>query len=158
MNQRGSNKLNDVGFGIWEDNYALFMSQINPLQTSQGHWRVGPKSQMFGRFARGFDHKASKNKMCFVFDTDLFGGLPLKSNHDINLYFNITYFDDDNDGTWSLIYDSQNNSNKIAFTQKKTNTKKWIIRNFYINDAYFGQRGDMNSDFCLDSNDDKDDI
>ena len=46
----------------------------------------------------------------------------------------------------------------LQFTHKKTNTDGWLIINFNINDAYFGSRGDMNSDFCLDSNDDKDDI
>ena len=157
MNQRKASKMNDVGFGIWRTNYAKFITQINPLKTSQGRWRIGNMNnpqQIYGRFGRSFDNKSGKNTMCFIFDKHLWNGLPLTKG--INLYFNITYFDTGNGG-WSFGYDSQNNKNKIENMVKKTNKNKWLIKNFNINDAYFGRRGNMNSDFCLYSNDTKDD-
>eukprot|EP01084_Bolivina_argentea_P305488 527748_1 len=158
MHNRHATALNDVGFGIWRVNYGKFMEQINPMNTSQGRWRIGSMTdeiQMYGRFGRSFDYKSGKNTMCFVLDKDLWGGLPLKFN--INLYFNVTYFDDGN-GKWTFGYDAIDNKNKMSVTVKKTDTNKWIIKNFNINDAYFGQRGVMNSDFCLYSNDTTDDI
>ena len=155
MNQRGAKKLNDVGFGIYPTNYGKFIKQIKPQETSQGYWRIGSIDQMYGRFGRGFDNNSNKTKMCFVFDKDLWNGLPLKKNKEINLYFNITYFDQGNGG-WSFGYDSQNNSNKMNDIIQKTNKNKWLIKNFNIDDGYFGQRGTMNSDFCLYSNDTKD--
>eukprot|EP01084_Bolivina_argentea_P305478 527736_1 len=158
MNNRHATGLNDVGFNIYSTNYGKFIKQINAQQTSQGRWRIGNMNditQIYGRFARSFDNKSDKNTMCFVFDTDLWGGLPLANN--INLFFNITYFDYGN-GKWSFGYDAQGNKNKIDIHVDKTNTNKWLIKNFNVNDGYFGQRGEMNSDFCLYSNDTEDDI
>eukprot|EP01084_Bolivina_argentea_P079351 143951_1 len=157
-NQRKATGLNDVGFGIYSSNYGRFLYQINPQNTSQGRWRVGSMtdpSQIYGRFARSFDYKSSKMYMCFVFNKELWGGLPLKNA--INLEFIIAYFDKGN-GKWQFEYDSQNSSNQIAFSVETTNTNKWITKTFNINDAYFGQRGYMNSDFCLHSMDENDDI
>ena len=113
------------------------------------------KQQIWGRFGRSFDNKSHKNKMCFVFDKYLFGGLPLKDK-EVNLYWNVTYFDS-GDGGWSFGYDSKNDENKMGVYVKKSNENKWLIKNFNINDGYFGQRGEMNSDFCLYSNDTNDD-
>eukprot|EP01084_Bolivina_argentea_P290707 499424_1 len=57
----------------------------NPLQTSRD---MGELIQMYGRFGSGFD-------------ANLWGGLPLNDN--VNLYFNVTYFDNNN-GVFSFIH------------------------------------------------------
>merc|ERR1712087_518384 len=157
MNQRSAKKMNDVGFGIWRDNYGKFIEQVDPMGTSQGRWRVGSmndEKQIYGRFARSFDHKAGKDTMCFVLDEHLFGGLPLNKNTD--LMFNVTYFDE-GDGGWSFGYDAQDEHNKLVKMIKKTDKKEWMVQHIAVDDAYFGQRGTMKSDFCLYSNDTKDD-
>ena len=45
--------LNDVCWNCWEGNYFRYIQQIDPIKTSVGWWRVGPKHQGYGRFARG---------------------------------------------------------------------------------------------------------
>ena len=151
MNQRRANGLNDVGFGIWDTNYGNYIKQIYPMNTSQGYWRIGSNTtihDMYGRFGRGFDYKSNKNTMCFQMNTKLWDGLPIKNER--KLMVNITYFDNNND-KWGFSYDNKNNSkcgNDIIITEN-TNTNKWIIKNIDINDAYFGERCQWNSDFCL---------
>lgn len=151
-NQGKALKLNDVGFNIYEYNYGNFITEVG--NTSQGYWRVGSMTDVndiYGRFAKGF--KRGYDSICFRFDRGLWGGLPLKKDNTYTLKFSIAYFDN---GTneWSFGYDDVNNDkcgNNDNTIFKMTNTKKWIVTNIEVdgNDAYFGQRCDNDSDFCL---------
>jgi len=77
MKNRDAAAMNDVGWNIWADNYQRYMTQYDPNGTSRGYWRQGPKDQPYGRFARGFDAKAGKDKMFFDINDAFFGGKPL---------------------------------------------------------------------------------
>lgn len=68
MRSRQRDDYNDVGWGILRGNYWRFLEQINPDQTSVGHWHVGPKEHIFSRFARGFQHSSGKKAMHFRLD------------------------------------------------------------------------------------------
>lgn len=66
--------INDVACKIWRGNYGLYLEQIDPHGTSQGLFRVGSKSEPYGRFARGFQHDQGKDQMFFDVDDRMFEG------------------------------------------------------------------------------------
>eukprot|EP01084_Bolivina_argentea_P265883 450823_1 len=151
-NQRNAQKMNDVGWGIWNTNYGMFMKQINAINTSIGYWRIGDINQIYGRFGRGFDYKNGMNIICFQLNKDLWNGLPLKN--EMNVTIEINYFDNGINGMklFSFGYDNKNNdkcSNDINHKIIANGTYKWQTVYININDGYFGNRCNMNADFCL---------
>jgi len=62
MQNRSAKRMNDVAWNIEAGNYRRYLEQYDPNGTSQGYWRVGPKDQPYGRFARGFDAAAGKKR------------------------------------------------------------------------------------------------
>lgn len=93
MQNRSAKRMNDVAWNIETGNYQRFLKQIDPNGTSQGYWRVGPKDQPYGRFARGFDAENGKNAMVFELAERFLDGKPV----DIR----IVYFDQGR-GSWSI--------------------------------------------------------
>jgi len=86
---RAPKSMNDVGWRIWEGNYGNgLLKQLAPLETSVGLWRVGPKDQWYGRFARQFN-----TAIGFVLDTRLWGGLPMTRAKARPLVLSVVYFD-----------------------------------------------------------------
>jgi hypothetical protein len=61
--QKKGEYLNDVGYRIWPGNYAKFMRQHDAAATSVGRWRVGPKDQGYGRFARALEQRTGRTAM-----------------------------------------------------------------------------------------------
>src|SRR5262249_9422991 len=64
--------LNDVGWQIHSGNYQMGLTQWDPAGTSVGLWRQGPIEQMYGRFARRFDHASGRDAMYFDIDDQFF--------------------------------------------------------------------------------------
>merc|ERR1719375_2571988 len=89
MASRMPHGMNDIGWQIWEGNYGNnLLTQLSPQETSVGLWRVGPKDQWYGRFARQFN-----TAMGFVLDTKLWGGLPMSGANVRPLVLSVIYFD-----------------------------------------------------------------
>jgi hypothetical protein len=137
--------LNDVGVRIWAGNYGRFLVQYDPNGTSRGCWRVGPKDQPYGRFARAFDTKAGKNTMFFDIVDRFFGGAPLNGAAPVNV--RVVYFDKGT-GTWSLRYDAVAGT-KTAVTVTKTDTNRWKETTVEVSDGYFGNRCPHHTDLML---------
>jgi hypothetical protein len=55
--------LNDVGYRIWPGNYGKFMVQLNASASSVGRWRVGPRDQGYGRFARALEQRSGRTSI-----------------------------------------------------------------------------------------------
>jgi hypothetical protein len=147
--------LNDVGYQIWPDNYAMFLTQYDPSGTSRGHWRVGAKEQPYGRFARGFDHAAGKDAMYFRLDDDFFAAGPLAGKSDVLV--RVVYFDQGT-GQWELAYDAVDDPQKRALTVRKTNSGLWKEISVTIKDGCFSHRGPHQADLMLVNPDAEDDI
>ena len=154
MLNRRAKGLNDVGWGIFAGNYDKFLSQYDPNATSIGWWRVGSTSEMYGRFARGFEHSTGRDAMCFDIDDGLFGGVLVNGAYPITV--RVVYFDSGS-GSWELRYDSTT-GDKQALSVTKTNTGKWKEATATLTDAHFGNRCEHGTDFCLRNTDAEDDI
>ncbi|NNJ70574.1 MAG: hypothetical protein HKP10_04715 [Kiritimatiellales bacterium] len=157
--RRGQQGLNDSGWEIFRGNYERFLHQIDPDQTSVGWWRVGGKitssSPVYGRFARGFEHKSGKDAMAFDIKDSFFAGKPLSGAYPITV--RVVYYDKGK-GQWALEYDAVRKPNKRAVVVKKTDSGKWKEKIVTLKDAHFGNRGRNGSDLSLINTDDEDDI
>ena len=131
MQNRQRDDYNDVGWRIVRGNYRRFLKQIEPDQTSIGHWHVGPKKHIFSRFARGFQHTTGRKEMLFQLDRRFFGG----SKRPQTARLRVVYLDK-GDGTWSLIYQNPS-APTLAMKVKCRNTGKWIDRQIVVTDAIF---------------------
>jgi hypothetical protein len=131
------NALNDVGWQIYTGNFQMWLTQINPNGTSQGLWRQGPKTQMYGRFARRFDHASGKDAMYFDIDDRFFGGQALNAGYPVT--FRVVYLDQGT-GSFALKYDAVNDPEKTAFTVTKTNSGQWKEKTVTVSDGYLFNR------------------
>ena len=139
MQNRDAKRMNDVGWNIEAGNYQRYLAQYDPSGTSQGYWRVGPKDQPYGRFARGFDAAAGKNALYFDLD-DRFaarGAVTLR----------VIYFDSGH-GSWELRYDAESGV-KTALAVRNTNSGRWKEARARIADAYFRNRCLNKTDLVL---------
>ena len=55
ISQKKGMHINDVCWRCWPGNYGRYIEQLDPLATSVGRWRLGPKDQPHGRFARALE-------------------------------------------------------------------------------------------------------
>lgn len=147
--------LNDVAYNIWPSNYRNFLYQIDADATSQGYWRVGPKSQPYGRFARGFNQAKGKNSLYFDLDDMFFEGGSINAEYDVTV--RIVYYDV-GEGSWALKYDAVNDTEKTAMVVHKENTRLWKEKSIILSDGMFANRGPRNADLMLVNTDDQDDI
>ncbi|MCK4965865.1 hypothetical protein KAS50_02475, partial [bacterium] len=138
--------LNDVGYNIWTDNYYMYLYQHNPNGTSRGCWRVGPKNQRFGRYARSV-HDAAY----FNIDDRFFSNKPLNAEYEVQV--RVVYFDKDY-SEWALQYDAVGNPRKTAYVVNTNNTRQWKEKVVTIKDGYFGNRCPYGTDLILVSTDD----
>ena len=90
MINRKRNGSNDVGWGILPGNYSRFLTQLDPGSGDVGFWNVD--DSIYGRFARGFEHKSGKTQMRFELD---------EAFQADTLAVNVTYLDR-GQGAWSL--------------------------------------------------------
>jgi len=152
--------LNDVGYQIEPGNYRLWLYQHDPHGTSQGLWRQGPKGQMYGRFARRFDHASGKDTMyfniddAFFFDPKTLAPGPLAGQYEVKV--RVVYLDVGT-GSWRLQYDAVDNPQQTALVVRKTNTGRWREATVTIQDAHFGNRCPHGTDLMLVNPDTEDD-
>ena len=160
MASRKRKSMNDVGWRIWQGNYGNgAIVQLAPTQTSVGWWRVGPKHQPYGRFARGFEHSSGKTSMAFVLHKGLWGGLPLRpatsdrannnnkasansssysgSGDMMVINFVLVYFDEGN-GKFDLMADTLSGCRTLT-TINVGNTKNWIEHRLSVSDGRFNR-------------------
>ncbi|TZF86480.1 hypothetical protein FW774_05410 (plasmid) [Pedobacter sp. BS3] len=134
---------NDMGIGLLPDNYNRFLVQYNPNGTSKGRWRVGPKDQPYGRYARSFDHKAGMNEMWFKLDDNFYADN--SAAHKIK--FTVAYFDKGN-GSWSLNYaTAKGKTEKYKITCK--NSGRWVVKDIVLDDAVTSKKLEHGTDFSL---------
>jgi hypothetical protein len=160
MNQRFQQKgLNDAGWRIFRGNYERFLHQIDPDETSAGFWRVGgsvtPKTPVYARFARGFDHSTGRDAMYFDIKNSFFSGKPLNGDYPVTV--RVVYYDRGR-GRWALQYDAVGNPRKTACVVTKTDSGTWKERTVSLPDAYFGNRGPHGADLMLVNMDAENDI
>eukprot|EP00040_Diaphanoeca_grandis_P031994 m.192702 g.192702 ORF g.192702 m.192702 type:complete len:636 (-) comp32479_c1_seq3:66-1973(-) len=107
--------LNDVGYQTWggnDGNYARYLEQEAPRNTSVGWWRLGPKSQGYGRFARGLEHSSGKSAIKVNINTEF--GVGKKATIRV-VYFDLGF------GRWTLRYCSE----QTVMTVSKSNSSRW---------------------------------
>eukprot|EP00035_Acanthoeca_spectabilis_P013648 m.254549 g.254549 ORF g.254549 m.254549 type:complete len:298 (+) comp15943_c1_seq2:1193-2086(+) len=165
MASRRRKSMNDVGWRIWPGNYGNgLITQLNPGASSVGHWRVGPKSQPYGRFARGFQHASGKLAMPFQLDKRLWGGLPRPAGSPTNgLTIHVTYFD--GVGGFRVLYDAWGDTGKESSCEeagphiKCNGTQAWVTTSFVVgHNARFGQGCAGGADVVLNSTETEDAI
>jgi len=143
MGNRDAKAMNDVGWEIWPGNYERYLKQYDPNGTSQGWWRVGPKDQPYGRFARGFDVAAGKTAMYFDLHDEFFSRMP---NHGVRI--RVVYLDR-GAGSWALRYDAVDAPAKAALQVKNTNTGRWKEAVATLRDGRFANRCPHHTDLML---------
>ncbi|MBI4876160.1 MAG: hypothetical protein HY822_16105, partial [Acidobacteria bacterium] len=146
MQNRDAKRMNDVGWNLEAGNYQRYLAQIDPLGTSQGYWRVGPKEQPYGRFARGFDVQSGKNTLLFDVADRFFGGQPLAGACPVTV--RVVYFDAGK-GSWELRYDARGDKSKTAIAVQNTDSGRWKEVTVKLADAWFGNRGTRGADLVV---------
>jgi hypothetical protein len=133
MKSRARNKANDVGLGIYSDNYGNGqLTQLCPDSSSTSWWRPqvisAPKDMPYGRWSRSFGESP---RMGFDVSSDLWGGKPQGRK----LLFRVIYLDKGHD-TWELHYAAAGGCNKLL-SVKKSGTGKWREATALATDAAF---------------------
>lgn len=124
--------FNDIGINLVPGNYCRFLEQYSPNTTSRGYWRVGPTNQVYGRYARGFDHDKGMSEMFFALNKDFY---KVHAPHKITI--SVTYFDKGS-GNWSLNY-SNGQAATQAYQVHCTNTNRWITKTVSITAGISGK-------------------
>ena len=154
MQQRRAPAMNDVAFGNWRSNYGGFMRQTD-LAATNGRWRVGSRTEMFGRFARGFSDPTNQSAtISLQLDRGLWGGLPL--GNDRNLTLRLIFWDVGR-GSFAIGYDSQSGLSTLR-TVAKSGSGRWRELCASVTDGHFGRRGPGGSDLWLVNVDREDDV
>ena len=157
MASRSPKAMNDVGWRIWAGNYGTGrMRQLSPNASSIGRWRVGPKDQPYGRFARSFAATEGKTAMGFAWDRRLWGGLPAAGKGQLGaIQLRVVWYDGDADGGdgdgerdrtrskgadaagFALWYDAAGGC-APAFQAALGWSGRWVERTVTVHDARFG--------------------
>jgi hypothetical protein len=144
-NSKNAKGLNDIGWQTFDGNYERYITQIDPLDTSIGLWRVcyneekeiwicndnedSTKNQWttedrYGRYARAFlpsDVAKGKGTMYFDVDNDFAESL---IDLDSSSAIRVTYFDL-GEGAFTVKF-AEDSSGNGEYTFQKNNTKEWI--------------------------------
>ena len=158
VRQRDTQKgFNDVGWGIWPENYGRFLYQIDADATSVPRWRVGgpltKSSSIYARFARGFEHAAGKDAMYFNLHEGFSAGSQPKT-----MSIHVLWYDGQAGSTWKLVYDAGQAAMRTACSVTGTGDGKWKSEIVTLKDAVFARGGTRGSDLALINTDDKDDV
>lgn len=150
-NQATAQDLNDVGWNIFTGNYERYLYQKDANTTSTGYWQQGDTTQVYGRFARGFEHAALKDTMFFDMD-DVFAAQIINNSCSIKIIYL------DRGGSFKLMYDAADGTIKTAKEYNTANTNRWIVDTVNINDAAFLNRCSHSADIMLVNTDDTDEL
>jgi len=134
--------INDIGVNLIPDNYYRFLVQYSPNTTSRGYWRVGPATQPYGRFARGFDAKSGMTEMSFALDKNFFKG----NSSPQKVAIRVIYLDKGT-GSWSLNY-FDGSGKKEAYKITCNNSGNWITKTVAV-DAVFSGKLEHNCDVSI---------
>lgn len=145
-----SKAMNDCIWEVIQRNYRRHMYQITPNETSVGFWRVGPKDQPYGRFARGFVNGEKKNGLYFKCEEG-FVAAPR------SIKVKVIYYDELKGSQWELRYDAVGDANKLAGKVICEGTGRWKSVIFELQNAQFSGRGSKGSDLSIVNSDDLDD-
>lgn len=147
-NQTG---YNDAGWEIWPTNYARFISQIDPEETSIGVFRIGGEidntSSIYSRFARSFADSLDRNVMRFKVHENFY------ADGADTVKFNIVYYDKYNGSTWEFKYDAGPGNFKTACMVTCTGSETWKMKEIIVTDAVLLNNGPFGADFALVNND-----
>mmetsp|Transcript_123100 Transcript_123100/g.298927 ORF Transcript_123100/g.298927 Transcript_123100/m.298927 type:complete len:615 (+) Transcript_123100:41-1885(+) len=110
--QKKGNYLNDVCWKCFSGNYGRFIEQAHPISTSVGWWRLGPKTQGYGRFARGLHHASGRTTITLQLHKDF-----SLSNGTAR----VVYYDAGH-GQWSLSYNGN-----VMGTISKHGDEEWKV-------------------------------
>jgi hypothetical protein len=146
MAQRRTEGMNDVGWTMVDGNYERYLTQIDPLGTSQGYWRVGPLDQPYGRFARGFDKDGGKTAMYFDLNDRFYNDATPKEGRQATL--RVVYYDKGN-GKWALKFDAAGDPGKVAMTVRNTDSGRWKEQTVVVKDAKLSNGGQRGADLTL---------
>ena len=158
VGQRGNQSgFNDVGWQIWPDNYGRFLYEIDADATSIPLWRIGgpitPKSSIYSRFARGFEHASGKDAMHFK----LHDGFSQDAKPKV-MSITVVWYDKTAGSTWKLDYDAGTPTMKTGLTVTGKGDKQWHHEVVTLRDAVLRHGGTKGSDLALVNTDAKDDI
>lgn len=144
MMNRQREDYNDAGWKIWPGNYARYLTQIDPENTSLGRWHAGPEKSIYGRFARSTDVAHGKNILCFDLDDSFYDG-------DGTLAIKVIWLDQGN-ASWQLKYDAKSEPGKTAMEVTNENTGQWKEKTISLSDALMQNRCDLGADLVLQCN------
>ena len=158
VGQRGDQVgFNDVGWGIWPENYSRLLTQIDADATSIPRWRIGgpitPTSPIYSRFGRGFEHASGKNALYFR----LYDGFSADPSPKV-MSLNVVWYDGQEGSTWKLDYDAGASTMKTALSVTGKGDKQWHHEVVTLRDAVFRQGGTKGADLALVNTDAQDDI
>jgi hypothetical protein len=149
--------FNDVGWGIWPENYGRFLYQIDADATSVPRWRVGgpltKSSSLYARFARAFEHASGKDAMYFQLHDGFSADRQPKT-----MSIHVLWYDGQVGSTWKLVYDAGDATMRTACTVTGKGDGKWKSEIVTLKDAVFARGGTRGCDFALINTDDQDDI
>lgn len=123
----------DCGVGMMK-NHELHVTQIDPDNTSEGAYRVGGDTSIYGRFARKFN--TAGDPMTFDIDNKWAGG-----RTSANIRYTITYLDNNN-GVWAL-YAKQAPVMTEQLQVTNTNTGKWKQATVTVSGELLGTADDF---------------
>lgn len=141
MLNRKRQDYNDVGWGIHPGDYSRFLTQINPESTSLGWWHKGPSESVYSQFSRSINTDNIKKAIYFDVDENFLGELK-------KIEVRIIWLDEGY-AKWSLFYDAVESQNKEAYSVINTNSGSWKTKTIMLEDAFFKNRGENNSDIFI---------
>lgn len=165
MDQRRMLGMNDVAFGNWRTDYGNFMQQsVSAPLATRGWWRVGNRSELFGRYARGFaDPSNASAVLPLQLDPGLWGGLPFAGGaaSPPNLTLRLIFFDGNAGGGVISTKSSKSSGPHFAvnidssegpatlLTVTKTGSGKWREVCTVVSQPKFGRGGPDGADVWL---------
>ena len=131
-------------------NFDFWLEQDDSIAggTTVPAWNVS--SYKYGRYTRRTDQNSGNPYMFFKVDDGYIYG----SGDTVTV--RVTYYDQGTD-SWELHYDANDSVYKSAGVVQKTNTGRWITREFVLGDARFANRQAGGADFRITSRSDGDD-
>lgn len=155
--QKKASALNDVCWNCWRGNYGRYITQMRANETTVGRWRVGPKNEPYGRYARSFEHATNRTRIMLDV-ADGFGAALVQGAGDRPATVRVAYFDQGN-GRWRLSWDNAGTMETLLEVSKK-NSGHWQIAeaNFTIPKNGLRNGGPSGEDMALESLDGEDDV